>query len=208
MNITDETKPLYDEINRLSTALEREEKGRLDAISDSAAWQRKYTEACDRITELVAERVATPNAQDQVRHESAAPQQDRPMDQENTSATERVPSPASRGYAPGRPLTMAEREGVAENAMQRDIDRSRDEYHVLMVPKNTVPPGAKLAECYETEREWVVVGEPWRGEDVTDPRYHNCDTMGCGTLFHVVTRIQKPKAHISEAQRLKPYEDI
>jgi len=96
---------------------------------------------------------------------------------------------------PERPPTMREREGVAEAAMWRDIDKSRDEYHVLMVPKNTVPPGARLAECYETSREWVVVGAPWRGEDEADPRYHNCDTMGCGTLFHVVARIQKPQGH-------------
>ncbi len=90
---------------------------------------------------------------------------------------------------------MQEREGAAEAAMWRDIDKARSEYHVLMVPKNTVPPDARLAECYETSREWVVVGEPWRGEDESDPRYHNCDTMGCGTLFHVVARIQKPKGH-------------
>ena len=85
--------------------------------------------------------------------------------------------------------------------MWRDIDKARSEYHVLMVPKNTVPPDARLAECYETSREWVVVGEPWRGEDESDPRYHNCDTMGCGTLFHVVARIQKPKGHTVGADR-------
>lgn len=114
------------------------------------------------------------------------------------------PFAAARGYAPGKPRTMREREGAAEAAMQRDIDKARDEYHVLMVPKNTVPPGAKLAECYETQREWVVVGEPWRGEDESDPRHHNCDTMGCGTLFHVVARIQKPKGHIAEVSHGDP----
>ncbi len=96
---------------------------------------------------------------------------------------------------------MQEREGAAEAAMWRDIDKARSEYHVLMVPKNTVPPDARLAECYETSREWVVVGEPWRGDDENDPRYHNCETMGCGTLFHVVARVQKPKGHTVGAEQ-------
>ena len=101
--------------------------------------------------------------------------------------------PSMKVSMPERPPTMREREGAAEAAMWRDIDKARSEYHVLMVPKNTVPPDARLAECYETAREWVVVGEPWRGEDESDSRYHNCETMGCGTLFHVVARIQKER---------------
>ena len=92
-----------------------------------------------------------------------------------------------------RPPTMREREGAAEAAMWRDIDKMRANYEILMVDKLSIPAGTKLAECYETETEWVVVGEPWPGDNENDPRYHNCETMGCGTLFHVVARIQKER---------------
>ena len=91
-----------------------------------------------------------------------------------------------------RPPTMREREGAAEAAMWRDIDKMRANYEILMVDKLSIPAGTKLAECYETETEWVVVGEPWHGDDENDPRYHNCDAMGCCTLSHVVARIHKP----------------
>lgn len=92
---------------------------------------------------------------------------------------------------------MPEREGAAEEAMWRDLERKKAEFAIVMVEKRFIPAGAKLVEAYETESGWLVVGEPWRGDDVSDPRYHDCDAMGCATLCHVVARIQKPKGHIS-----------
>ena len=85
-----------------------------------------------------------------------------------------------------RPPTMREREWAAEDAMWRDIDKARSEYHVLMVPKNTVPPDARLAECYETSREWVVVGaETPRNGAARVPRTHSCGTAAEGESKYI-----------------------
>lgn len=65
-------------------------------------------------------------------------------------------------------------------------DYFNKEWMILRVPRDLVPEGATLAECYETEKEYVVMGPP-RADD----EGHDCDAMGCGTLSHVVARIKK-----------------
>lgn len=55
---------------------------------------------------------------------------------------------------------------------------------IVHVPLWNFPEGAALRECYETESEIVVLGDP-----VDDD--HNCDAMGCSTCFHVRYRFKK-----------------
>jgi hypothetical protein len=49
-----------------------------------------------------------------------------------------------------------------------------------------IPVGAILRECYETDTEIVVCGEP-KENDVS----HNCDEMGCSSVNHVLYRFRK-----------------
>jgi len=53
--------------------------------------------------------------------------------------------------------------------------------------KRNAPMGSILCECYETADEYVIIGHP--GDDET----HNCDAMGCGSMSHVVARVNKRK---------------
>jgi len=57
---------------------------------------------------------------------------------------------------------------------------------LLSVEGWTVPRGAILRECYETEKEIIVCG--WPRQDDED---HNCELMGCSSLGHVLYRISK-----------------
>lgn len=45
-------------------------------------------------------------------------------------------------------------------------------------------PDAQIRECYETDTEVVVVGEPV-------DEGHDCDAMGCSSCFHVRYRFRK-----------------
>ena len=60
----------------------------------------------------------------------------------------------------------------------------RGEQVIAHVPLWNFPGGAQLRECYETESEIIVLGEP---EDDD----HDCDIMGCSTCFHVRHRYKK-----------------
>lgn len=55
----------------------------------------------------------------------------------------------------------------------------------ITVPKSMIPKGAELMECYRTEKEIVVCGQP----TYTDES-HNCDEMGCTSLNHVLYRFR------------------
>lgn len=84
------------------------------------------------------------------------------------------------------PKTITERESAAESAFRRDIDKQRDEFDILMIERRLIPKGAKLVECYETEKNFVVIGIPDSNDET-----HNCDFMGCSTLSHVIARFPK-----------------
>lgn len=56
----------------------------------------------------------------------------------------------------------------------------------LIVEKRRIPKDAKLVECYETNSQYVIIGEV-DDEDES----HNCDEMGCGSFSHVVARFKK-----------------
>lgn len=61
-------------------------------------------------------------------------------------------------------------------------------YQVISVHNDDIPKGAKLVECYETEKEIIVVGSPQ-----SDDPEHNCDALGCSTLSHVLHRFDKAR---------------
>jgi hypothetical protein len=98
----------------------------------------------------------------------------------------------------GQPTGLAPEMGSAERAryllaeaIQGEVKKRldaylNDEWMILRVPRLAVPDGAQLAECYETEKEFVIVGMP-----DADDEEHDCDAMGCGTLSHVLHRIKK-----------------
>jgi len=46
------------------------------------------------------------------------------------------------------------------------------------------PENAQMRECYETENEIVILGEPLDDD-------HDCDLMGCSTCFHVRYRFPR-----------------
>lgn len=50
----------------------------------------------------------------------------------------------------------------------------------------TMPKGAILRECYETETEIVVCGTPDHNDES-----HDCDEMGCSSTSHVLYRFRK-----------------
>lgn len=89
-------------------------------------------------------------------------------------------------------MTMQERRTFAEQAFTRELSEIRKEHQVIAIPNSLIPKGAALVECYETEKEYVVIGQPNDIDDETDPNYHNCDAMGCSSLSHVVARFPKP----------------
>ena len=59
----------------------------------------------------------------------------------------------------------------------------REEYEIIKVPKDMIPDGAELMECYRTSHQIIVCGEPEENDET-----HNCDYMGCTTLNHVLYR--------------------
>jgi len=57
----------------------------------------------------------------------------------------------------------------------------------LSIPLSYVPDtNATIRECYETDTEIIVLGEP-----ITEDEKHNCDHMGCSSLTHVLYRFKK-----------------
>lgn len=73
----------------------------------------------------------------------------------------------------------------------------QEKYHILEVEKSQVPKDAKLIECYETDKEYIILGSPLNEE-------HNCDEMGCSTVSHVRMRISKKFGEITNEIELKP----
>jgi len=63
-----------------------------------------------------------------------------------------------------------------------------EEYQEIKIPKSMIPAGAMLSECYVTEKEVIVCGDP-------DDKCHNCDQMGCSTLSHVIHRFDKKDSY-------------
>jgi hypothetical protein len=59
-------------------------------------------------------------------------------------------------------------------------------YETISIPQRLIPIGAKLVECYETDFQIIVCGEPKDNDES-----HNCDHMGCSTLNHVLYRFNK-----------------
>jgi hypothetical protein len=71
----------------------------------------------------------------------------------------------------------------------------RDENcQIIRIPKRHIPKGATLIEAYETESQYIIIGQPADIEDENDPRFHNCDAMGCSSVSHVVLRADKALA--------------
>ena len=57
----------------------------------------------------------------------------------------------------------------------------------MQSPMSQVPKGFTGLEIYGAyfkDNEFIVLGEPMG--------FHNCDAMGCGTLDHVVVRVELP----------------
>ena len=73
---------------------------------------------------------------------------------------------------------------IVSNALCNDRLQKDKKFHILEVEKSQVPKDAKLIECYETDKEYIILGSPL-SED------HNCDEMGCSTVSHVRMRIKK-----------------
>ena len=71
---------------------------------------------------------------------------------------------------------------------------TRDDYAYIKIAKCRIPEGVKLIEAYETEHEYILLGDPCDTDDENDPRYHNCDALGCGSADgHIVARYRKPE---------------
>lgn len=64
------------------------------------------------------------------------------------------------------------------------------DYEVIRVPKRLIPTGAQLVECYETKDEFIILGHP-DSHAADDESGHNCDQMGCSSVFHVIARYSK-----------------
>jgi len=72
------------------------------------------------------------------------------------------------------------------------------DFQVIRVHKDSIPKGAQLVEAYITPNHQVVIcgNPPDEPEGLTKEQYaewyetsHNCDAMGCGTLSHVLHRV-------------------
>lgn len=65
----------------------------------------------------------------------------------------------------------------------------REHNVVLVIPKDSIPPGASVVEAFKTKRgEYVICGDPDSDPD------HNCDWRGCGSFSHVVYRSSQDNA--------------
>jgi hypothetical protein len=98
---------------------------------------------------------------------------------------------------PKNPQTLSERRAFAEDAFHRDIESFRKEHEVICVPKDLIPKGAVLVECYHLNGEFVILGDPPSDEtyerlQIPEHQRHNCDAMGCTSLSHVVLRVGVP----------------
>jgi hypothetical protein len=69
--------------------------------------------------------------------------------------------------------------------MNTSLHILRDDKIIVHVPLSNFPEGI-LRECYETDTEIIVLGDPI---DET----HNCDVMGCSSAFHIRYRYKKRK---------------
>jgi len=69
---------------------------------------------------------------------------------------------------------------------ETSIQIIKDGKVLVHVPLWNFPKTGQLRECYETDNEIVILGEPLNNE-------HDCDVMGCSTCFHVRYRFPKPK---------------
>jgi len=67
-------------------------------------------------------------------------------------------------------------------------DFKEPEYKKIEVRDDLIPEGAKLVECYLTDSQVIVCGDP------CDDENHNCDQMGCSSMSHVIHRF-----HISDS---------
>lgn len=90
------------------------------------------------------------------------------------------------------PMTMTARRAFAVQAFHRDVDAEAAKWFITKVPRDQVPENATPVEAYETATHWIILGTPSEEEDENSPRYHDCDTMGCGTFSHVIARLPKP----------------
>jgi transcriptional regulator with XRE-family HTH domain len=66
-----------------------------------------------------------------------------------------------------------------------NLGNDYDGWSEIRVRKDLIPDGATLVEAYLTDREIIVMGRPPEDGD------HNCDAMGCGSISHVLIRIQR-----------------
>lgn len=68
-----------------------------------------------------------------------------------------------------------------------------------------VPEGWLSVEAYlnTANGRLVVLGDPDEGDPQEDGG-HNCDAMGCSSLFHVAWRGQLPRRPMLEALRATP----
>jgi len=66
------------------------------------------------------------------------------------------------------------------------IEVWNDDVCLSRVPMRYIPIGAKYRECYETDTEYIICGQP--ADDDTD---HNCDALGCTSVNHVLARFSK-----------------
>lgn len=67
-----------------------------------------------------------------------------------------------------------------------DIQINKNGNPLMIFSTRTIPDGAQFRECYETEKEIIVLGLPEQ-----DDENHNCDEMGCSTGSHVLYRFKK-----------------
>lgn len=56
---------------------------------------------------------------------------------------------------------------------------------LLSIPLRGLP-NAQMRECYESDDEIIVLGDPINDD-------HNCDQMGCSSICHVIYRFKKDK---------------
>lgn len=70
------------------------------------------------------------------------------------------------------------------------MEEDRERYEIIKVEKSTIPQGAVLIEAYETDKEYLIVGQPKNEEGLPEEGRHNCDEMGCGCC-HIIRRFSK-----------------
>jgi hypothetical protein len=106
----------------------------------------------------------------------------------------------------GDPMSVADRENLAMAGLRREVEKLRERYVIVRVPKDEIPEGARLVEAYETEKSIVVCGDPPEDdEDKPEELQHNCDEMGCCTMSHVIYRF--PKTYRAEIAALTEERD-